>query len=712
MKKFTFSLAFISTVLIAIFLFLVILPITYWTYKNSENTISKSINEYFNQTKKVAETTINHEKIYLNTYTANIINKLSTKDLKSMNFEDINTNNNDDDLLVDLVFLKYDDVVKDFSSSLFNTKDIIEKIVSKNKYNNLVSINLDNFYYYILLSSHNIIDDNTGRVLGTIVVGKILNDNITLVNKIKEKTNSTNVSFMYANQVISTTSNRESDEFINLIKIDNLLNEHNIYAKNDLIISKQQLNFSDNEVNMYIISSSINNVFEELRNDFYNMILVYMFIFSVVLVFSYMLIKSTIINPSNKLLDFAQNVQKNESEKYDNSIVSEYNHIADGLKNIIGELRDSREQFQLAIDGTRDGLWDWDIKNKKVQFSNKFKEILGYEQNDELGYLTFLKECIHNDDYVEVKNNIRIHLQEQNKYYENEYRIKCKNGTYKWIKSRGQVLFDNNKVAYRMLGFITDIQHIKELEEENKLKAFMMFQQSKTTLIGETLGNIAHHWRQPLSLISTISTGLKMKIEFDMFNKNDAMADLAKLNDTTQNLSKIIDDFRNFHKPNKIKEKFNIKEVFESNVELMKEAYRENNISFILDLKEIEIYTYKNEFVQALINILVNSKDAFQRSNNNDEGFIFISSTIRNDSLLIKIYDTAGGIDENISTKIYEPYFSTKDDFKQTGLGLYITKEIIEKYLDGTITHKNITFNYMGKAFRGIKFEILLGLEK
>lgn len=710
MKKFTFSLAFISTVLIATFLFLVILPITYWTYKNSEKTISKSINEYFKQTKKVAETTINHEKIYLNTYTSNIVNKLATKDLNNVNFEYINAHN-EDDLLVDLVFLKYDDVVKDFSSSLFNTKGIIEKIVSKNKYDNLVSIKLNNFYYYILLSSQNVIDDHTGRVLGTVVVGKILNDNITLVNKIKEKTNSTNVSFMYANQVLATTLNRASEEYINLDKIDNLLNEHNIYAKNDLIISKQELNFSDNEANMYIISSTVNNVFEELRNDFYNLILVYMFIFSIVLVFSYILIKSTIINPSNKLLDFAKNIQKNESEKYDNSIVSEYNNIADGLKNIIGELRDSREQFQLAIDGTRDGLWDWDIKNKKVQFSNKFKEILGYKQTDELGYLTFLKECIHNDDYVEVKNNIRIHLQQQNKYYENEYRIKCKDGSYKWIKSRGQVLFDNNKVPYRMLGFITDIQHIKELEEENKLKAFMMFQQSKTALIGETLGNIAHHWRQPLSVISLISTGLKMNIEFGLFNKDDAIASLTKLNDTTQNLSKVIDNFSSFHKPNKIKEKFDVKEVIETNVELMKESYRESNISFILDLKDIEIYTYKNEFIQALINILINSKDAFQRSNTNNEGFIFISSTIRNDSLFIKIYDTAGGIEENIITKIYEPYFSTKDEFNDTGLGLYITKEIIEKHLYGTITEKNITFNYLGKAFRGVKFEIVLGLE-
>lgn len=707
MKKFTLSLAFISTTLIAIFLFLVILPIIYWTYINSENTISKSINEYFNQTKKIVETTINQESIYLKNYNSNIVNNITNKDLKNINFEDINSIQNDD-LLVDLVFLQYDDVIKDFSSSLFETKTIIEKIVENNKFDNLIWVNVDNNYYFILLTSKNVIDSNSGRIIGKVVVGQILNDNISLINKIKEKTNSKNISFMHKNQIIVTTVPYESIEYINLFKIDNLINKHNIYTKEDLIMSKQQLNFSNSKTDMYIISSSKNKVFDNLKNDFYNQFILIVVIFIIVMFFSYIMIKSIIINPSNQLLDFAKNIQKNENEEYENSIVSEYNNIADGLKNIIGELRDSKEQFQLAIDGTRDGLWDWDIVNKKVQFSNKFKEILGYNQDDALSYHTFLKECIHNDDYAEVQNNIRVHLEMHDKYYENEYRVKCKNGSYKWIKSRGQILFDKNDNPYRMLGFITDIQHMKELIEENEQKAFMMFQQSKTASIGETLGNIAHHWRQPLSIISTIATGLKMNIEIDMFDKDRAMEALTKLNSTTQNLSKTIDNFRNFYKPNKIKEEFDVKEVIKSNIELMRESYMANNITFILELTTAEIYTYKNEFIQSIINILVNSREAFLKNEDNNEGFIFINSTVDEDSIIIKIYDTAGGIENGINDKIYEPYFSTKEELQQTGLGLYITKEIIEKHLNGTITNKNIIFNYMDKSFKGVEFKITI----
>ena len=263
-----------------------------------------------------------------------------------------------------------------------------------------------------------------------------------------------------------------------------------------------------------------------------------------------------------------------------------------------------------------------------------------------------------------------------------------------------------------MVGFHTDMQHVKELEEENQHKTFMMFQQAKMASIGDTIGNIAHQWRQPLSVISTVATGIKMKLEYDMFDKKDALKDLVQLNNSAQALSKIIDNFRDFYKPNKTKEKFDIKEVIESNIKLMAASNKISGIQMIVNLHEANVFAYKNEFIQAIINIIRNATDIlkseYNQSQKNSAKYVFISLKTKKDKAILKIYDTGGGIDEKIKDKIYEPYFTTKHKYQEAGLGLFMSKEIIEKHLNGTIRNKNIMFNYMDKTYNGAEFTITL----
>ena len=136
------------------------------------------------------------------------------------------------------------------------------------------------------------------------------------------------------------------------------------------------------------------------------------------------------------------------------------------------------------------------------------------------------------------------------------------------------------------------------------------------------------------------------------------------------------------------------------------ERLENNEIIFVLDINEFELYGYENEFLQALINILNNSKDALENKEN--PKLIFISTYKNENIATIKITDNGGGIDEKIIEKICEPYFTTKHQSKGTGIGLYMTEEIIVKHMKGELLIKNIELIYENRTYDGTEIIIKL----
>jgi len=252
---------------------------------------------------------------------------------------------------------------------------------------------------------------------------------------------------------------------------------------------------------------------------------------------------------------------------------------------------------------------------------------------------------------------------------------------------------------------------VKEEIEKNIQHELKLFEQSKMAAMGEMIGNIAHQWRQPLSVISSISTGAKLQKEMniltdDMFNK-----DMDDINDNAQYLSKTIDDFRNFIKGERVKKTFNLNDDIDSFLHLVQGSIKSHYISMVLDLDDtIEVVGYPNELIQCFINIFNNSKDAifhFPEENR----FIFIKTYLDNNNVHISFKDTAGGIPENILPRIFDPYFTTKHQSQGTGLGLHMTYKLIVEGMNGTIDAKNINFTYEDKEYQGAEFEIILPLE-
>lgn len=245
------------------------------------------------------------------------------------------------------------------------------------------------------------------------------------------------------------------------------------------------------------------------------------------------------------------------------------------------------------------------------------------------------------------------------------------------------------------------LNHIKQDREKDTILA----QQAKMAAMGEMLENIAHQWRQPLSSISTISTGIKIQYEYADVNKEDVIKSMSTIATTTKYLSQTIDDFRDYFNPQKEPTFFNLKTIFEKVSDLLEPQLHLKNIQIIKDIDDVYIFGMENEFLQVIINLLNNSKDEFE-TKEFEKKYIFIDTKVTEDEISIILKDNAGGIDEKIIDKVFESYFTTKQKSKGTGIGLYMSKQIIEKHMKGSITVSNESYIYKEKSYTGARFLI------
>ena len=282
-----------------------------------------------------------------------------------------------------------------------------------------------------------------------------------------------------------------------------------------------------------------------------------------------------------------------------------------------------------------------------------------------------------------------------------------------------------NKLLFIIIGFILIFilfyrQYLlKKMNEElnekikiemkkNEEKTRISIQQSRMASMGEMLENIAHQWRQPLSTISVAASGIEIKKELNILNDEELSDSLRHIKNATQYLSNTIDDFRNFFVKDKIPSNINIRNTLNKTIDLISSTLAKEEITLIRNIQNINFTSYENELIQVLMNIFINAKDAL--ANRKSEKLIIVVIKQIEDNLVIKIKDNAGGVDSSIIDKIFEPYFTTKHQFNGTGIGLYMSKLIVEKHLIGEISVKNIDFIFNSKTYRGALFELVLPL--
>lgn len=252
---------------------------------------------------------------------------------------------------------------------------------------------------------------------------------------------------------------------------------------------------------------------------------------------------------------------------------------------------------------------------------------------------------------------------------------------------------------------------IKKELEINLEKDRILAQQQKMISMGQMIENIAHQWRQPLSIISTRASTLKLKNDLNMLENKELNEALEQIVSTSNYLSQTIDDFRYFFKPQKEKAVFSLSLAIQKSIELTKLSLEQNDIKVIFKEREINIYGYETELIQVFINAINNSKDAFFEKNIKDK-LILINLKIIKDRVHIEFLDNALGVPEMIINKIFEPYFTTKHQYNGTGIGLYMSSEIITKHMKGSIFMVNCDFTYEQQLYKGAKLTIVLDIAK
>ncbi len=233
-------------------------------------------------------------------------------------------------------------------------------------------------------------------------------------------------------------------------------------------------------------------------------------------------------------------------------------------------------------------------------------------------------------------------------------------------------------------------ERVKKEVEKNREKDQFLIQKSKFIALGEMISNIAHQWRQPLNELSSIMMNIKMRYQKGLLDSEYMQKKGDDIDRLLEFMSQTIDDFRNFFIPDKKMKLFSIKQAVMRVLSIMESSLKDKNIKIVINIdKDIKIYGYESEFEQVVLNILSNAKYALMK-NSIKNPQVVISLESNNDNI-IKLYikDNAGGIRTKPIEKIFEPYFTTKDTSSGTGIGLYMSKLIIEKNMKGSLKAYN-----------------------
>jgi len=341
------------------------------------------------------------------------------------------------------------------------------------------------------------------------------------------------------------------------------------------------------------------------------------------------------------------------------------------------------------------------LKGVIIDVSQAFCEISGYSKEELIGKNHNIVR--HPDMPKDVFANLWQQLR-NGKSWSGKVKNIRKDGSSYWVYANIEPLYNPNDEIESYISVRMDItenellnQKIKEEEERNKLQKELMQQQHRLAQMGEMIAMIAHQWRQPLSAITAASGAIMIKASRNNLDSKKAIELSQKIQDFSKHLSITIDDFRNFFKSNKQKQKTDFKKIYTSVLSIIENSLKRNCIEIECNYKNInEFTTYENELKQVLLNLIKNSEDALKEKDISEKKI-----TIYIDGKHLTIQDNAGGIDVEILPKIFDPYFSTKTKKDGTGLGLYMSKVIVEDHCEGILKVKNIP--------NGVKFEMILG---
>lgn len=361
----------------------------------------------------------------------------------------------------------------------------------------------------------------------------------------------------------------------------------------------------------------------------------------------------------------------------------------------------NEEWFKQLFNNSGVGILIVDKNRKILEVNLSLCETFGYSYEELIGksaqYLHISKESYENFAKIgfnKVLNHSSLNL---------EYLFKKKDGTHFWIKIAGDAISSKQEVLWTLIDISERIKAEEEVKQLNlnlnwkigtqvkklREKDRQLQYQARLAQMGEILSMIAHQWRQPLTAICATSSYLYGKTLIEDINKKEFQEELSNIENYTKLLSNTIDDFRTFFKPKKKKELTSLEEIIDGTLKIIEPILTTHNIKIEKIYNcNIKLNTLKNELKQVVLNILKNSEDAFIDKTLTNKTIQII--TFENEEYLcLEIKDNAGGIQDEHLNQVFNSYFTTKPEEDGTGLGLCMSKTIIENNCKGKITARN-----------------------
>jgi PAS domain S-box-containing protein len=372
--------------------------------------------------------------------------------------------------------------------------------------------------------------------------------------------------------------------------------------------------------------------------------------------------------------------------------------------------KDNEALYANIINTTAEGFWLLDSGLSILDVNYSLCAMLGYTKDEMIGKNPF--DFIHADKHNLCKEQVDLIDDVSNRIYELSF--ETKKGSTLYMLTNATTMYDQYG-NIKTFAFMTDISKQKKIEEDlrkrqdkieeindtlesriqrevekNREKDQMMYQQSRLASMGEMIGNIAHQWRQPLNIMALVMQDIYISHQLGNLTSEKVEASYEKSNNLLQYMSQTIDDFRNFFQHGGEKTEFSVKEAIESVHSLVSTNLSYNHIQCMIEVRQDSVIQGGlNEFKQVLINILNNAQEAIQ-SNASLKKEIKILVTQEDDKAVIYVKDDGGGIEKSLLSKIFDPYFTTKNQTQGTGLGLYMSKQIIENSMCGSLSARNI----------------------